>query len=132
MTGTTATVWIDSWQMQCCGESFALGDEVTWEVSASPDRAWLETVVGAETAEAITHTEDHHGLLEGEELELTGRVLSIGSASCDYTPSQTERRALVPVPGTALLRPIEVADGRDGDLKDRRFTGYVVELELED
>ncbi|MFF0303105.1 DUF6578 domain-containing protein [Streptomyces sp. NPDC004562] len=27
---TTVTIWVDGWQMQCCGESFAPGDAVSW------------------------------------------------------------------------------------------------------
>ena len=26
----TLTIWVDDWQIQCCGESFAPGDVVSW------------------------------------------------------------------------------------------------------
>ena len=34
------TVWVDSWQMQCCGEPFRVGSQVTWTLGAA-DQDWL-------------------------------------------------------------------------------------------
>ena len=84
-------VWIDAWQMQCCGDPFAVGDRVAWTVSNAVEREWLETLVGPEV----------------------------------------ERRAIVPVPGTSVLQTVDVADGRVGDAASLRFSGYVVELEVD-
>lgn len=33
-------VWVDAWQMQCCGDPFAVGSRVAWTLS-EPDREWL-------------------------------------------------------------------------------------------
>ena len=27
------TVWVDSWQMQCCGEPFCRGSQVAWTLA---------------------------------------------------------------------------------------------------
>lgn len=39
------TVWVDFWQMQCCGEPFRTGDQVAWTVRAT-DPDWLEVMLG--------------------------------------------------------------------------------------
>lgn len=128
---TRALVWIDSWQFECCGDTFAVGETVDWTVVRKADRSWLETVVGSEVAQTITHSQDEHGVNEGAEMSMTGRVLAISMASCSYRQSPSERNAIVPVPGTEVLRPVEVADGLGGYTKDLRWNGYVVDLEVE-
>ena len=41
----SATVWMDSWQMQCCGEAFHFGPQVAWTLGdADPD--WLKAMLG--------------------------------------------------------------------------------------
>ncbi len=41
------TVWVDSWQMRCCGEPFRVGSQVAWTLSgADPD--WLGAMLGAD------------------------------------------------------------------------------------
>lgn len=32
-----ATVWVDDWQYQCCGTPFAVGDQVSWTLTADSD-----------------------------------------------------------------------------------------------
>lgn len=131
MTDERAVVWIDSWQFECCGDRFEVGDRVDWTVVERVERDWLETVLGSDTARTVTHGEDRHGLEEGSESSMAGKVLSIRMASCRYQPSETERRALVPVPGSEVLRSVDVADGAGGYAGDLRWTGYLVELEVE-
>jgi Family of unknown function (DUF6578) len=56
----TMTLWVDAWQMQCCGEPFRLGSPVAWTVrEADPD--WLEAVLGAGAAPGVNGAEEHHG-----------------------------------------------------------------------
>jgi hypothetical protein len=70
------TIWVDAWQMQCCGERFAVGDEVSWRLrEAGSD--WLENVLGAEVARGVDAAEEHHGGV-GEDTAVTvGAVVSI-------------------------------------------------------
>jgi hypothetical protein len=124
------TVWVDEWQMQCCGAPFAVDSDVTWTVTDAVEREWLEIVIDAKTAKTIDFVQDHHEVMGGEETELSGRVRAVSVSSCSYAPSPDEKRAIVPVPGTGVLRAVDRADGRASDTKDQRFNGYVVELEV--
>lgn len=46
------TLWVDAWQLQCCGEPFRLGSPVAWMVrEADPD--WLQAVLGAEATAGV-------------------------------------------------------------------------------
>ncbi|MBB2947439.1 hypothetical protein FB565_007207 [Actinoplanes lutulentus] len=40
---------MEGWQLQCCGELFAVGDEVAWKLK-EPDLAWLERALDPGTA----------------------------------------------------------------------------------
>ncbi len=53
-------VWVDDWQMQCCGAPFSVGDEVSWTLR-EPDTAWLEAVLDKDVAGGIGGAEEHHG-----------------------------------------------------------------------
>ena len=35
-----ALVWYSSWQMECCGDPFAVGDTVDWDLAPSTDLEW--------------------------------------------------------------------------------------------
>jgi len=125
-------VWVDAWQMQCCGEPFSVGGEVTWALSDQPNRPWLATVVGAPLADSVTHAEGHHGPwpLGQVPLVLTGRVVSIRSAFCRYASAPSDDRMLLPVQGSAVLHEVSRADGWENASGDLRFNGYLVRLDV--
>jgi hypothetical protein len=54
------TVWVEFWQMQCCGEPFRQGDRVAWTVRAT-DTDWLEVMLGTHAQPGVDAVEDHHG-----------------------------------------------------------------------
>ena len=56
----TMTIWIDSWQMQCCGKPFRLGSQVAWTLRAA-DLDWLAATLGADAQQAVDAAEEHHG-----------------------------------------------------------------------
>lgn len=118
--------------MECCGDPFAVGDDVTWFLDDRTDREWCETVLGPDVAGRITHAEEHHG--DGGELpERSGRVVSIAGAWCDYAPTTTDQRFLHPVPGSSVLVPVDRADDEGGAAPGGlSFVGWVVDLELTD
>jgi hypothetical protein len=39
MTGREL-VWIENWEMRCCGEPFSVGDSVDWSALPLSDRSW--------------------------------------------------------------------------------------------
>jgi hypothetical protein len=122
------TIWVDAWQMQCCGEPFRIGSTVAWTLrDASPD--WLETVLGAEAARAVDAAEEHHGGVPEDTEPVSGTVTRISAVHCRYAPQPDgDPRALHPVPGSAVLTDLKSANGWTADRGDERFAGYIVQL----
>jgi hypothetical protein len=121
-------VWVDDWQLQCCGTPFAIGDEVTWTLSPAPDRNWLSNIFGPESAQRITHTEEHHG--QTDLVATRGRVIDISAAHCRFTEHPRGRGTEVRhVTGSGELHPVTEADGYESGPAEMLFLGYVVELE---
>jgi hypothetical protein len=67
------TIWVDGWQMQCCGEPFRLGSQVAWTLRAA-DPDWLEAVLGAQ--QIVDAAEEHHGGVPEDTMPTrgTGRI----------------------------------------------------------
>ncbi len=119
-----AIVWIDSWQMECCGEPFTTGSRVTWTV-AEPDTDWLASVLGHDEAAAVTHAEEHHG---NELTSVEGVVQRIRAVHYKSAPkAYGDPRHLYPVEGSATIRQVVSADGRY-QVDDMDFGGYLVDL----
>ena len=131
-----ALIWYDGWQMECCGDPFAMGDVVEWTLDDHPDVAWLGAAVGDELARQIAYAEEHHedgG--PGTTRRAGGAVRTIRCAFCDFGRIVDGDDASHPVPGTAALVAADRVDGtegRGGGRRElgRRFIGYVVELDL--
>jgi hypothetical protein len=56
-------VWVDQWQQECCGEPFAVGDTVEWNLEPMVEevRAFHRAMLGDEVADQITDAEERHG-----------------------------------------------------------------------
>ncbi|MDG4772993.1 DUF6578 domain-containing protein [Solwaraspora sp. WMMD792] len=122
------TVWLDSWQMQCCGEPFALGDEVAWTLH-DPNVEWLSEVLGADLAGRVDAAEEHHGGVAASVSVTVGTVASIQTAHCRYAPhADGPDNYLYPVPGSGAVSAVSSADGWPPESEDLRFVGYVVQL----
>lgn len=120
------TVWIDSWQMQCCGRRFAVGDQVVWTLVPDPDLDYPESVLGEDMAGSITHREEHHGGLPDDASITAATVRSISAIFCDYGPAP-DGKTLYPISGTQAVKLKDSADGWE-DETDQRFVAYLVEL----
>ncbi|MFI1995628.1 DUF6578 domain-containing protein [Actinoplanes sp. NPDC020271] len=118
-------IWVDDWQMQCCGEPFAVGDEVSWTLRA-PDTEWLEPVLGKDLAAGIDLAEEHHGGVE-ETPPTVGTVVAIRAVHCRYGPL-AGGAGLGPVAGSGVISTVRSADGWTPDRGDLKFAGYVVEV----
>ncbi|HET7486817.1 MAG TPA: DUF6578 domain-containing protein [Acidimicrobiales bacterium] len=118
-------VWIDGWQMQCCGESFRVNEYVELSTSAEVDREFLGVVLGEESAAALTDYEDHHDLDVAPMTPLAGQVETIEAVSCRYVQQD---RVMLPVPGTTHVVVKDEATGwePEDDGHGLRFVGYVV------
>lgn len=128
----TDLVYISDWQIQCCGEEFAVGDEVAWPIAPVGVTDW-ESLVGPELAAALTGSYEAH---EDEPTSrLTGTVRGIRTVSCRYAPAAPpeDARTLCPVPGTTVLGGVEAIEkwyGTDFDPLVLRFCGWLVDLDV--
>jgi uncharacterized protein DUF6578 len=117
------TVWMSDWELECCGEPFAVGTRVRWTV-VKPDREWLTSVLG-DRAATVTHMEEHHHPPDGASSVVTGTVRRIWAVSCRYAPRpDDDPRVLHPVPGTAVLKKLTTATGHEPEAQP----GYLIEL----
>ena len=62
-------VYIEAWQMQCCGEPFAKGDVVSWEAFVATDALEID----GETVN-IDFYEEHHTTHRHIMFQITGQV----------------------------------------------------------
>ncbi|MFB6957219.1 DUF6578 domain-containing protein [Streptomyces sp. NPDC056309] len=121
----TLTVWVDDWQIQCCGQNFAPGDVVSWKLLEVDPEDYAD-VVGSERATEIDFREEHHGQ-EEEQAPTWLEVLTIAEVHCRYeVPQDGTANVYHPVPGTTVLVPVREADGWAKTQPDVRFAGYMV------
>ena len=118
-------MWINGWEMQCCGDPFRVGDRAEFTTTTDVDREFLSAVVGGERAVALTDCEDRHGLVRGSMSTVAGTVLSIEAVSCRY---ELRKGAMYPVPGTTRLAWRDEATGWEPEVAEVRFVGYVVRV----
>jgi hypothetical protein len=71
--------------MQCCGEPFAVGSQVSW-TQGDVDTDWLGAVLGAK-ATGVDAAEDHHVGLSEEVPETVATVSGISAVHCRYAPA---------------------------------------------
>ncbi|WP_418957964.1 DUF6578 domain-containing protein [Streptomyces tritici] len=120
----TVTVWVDDWQMQCCGESFGPGDVVSWELIEADPEDYAD-LVGDEVAAGIGFREEHHGQGAGD-APVALEVVGVDEVHCRYEVSSRGGGVSEPVPGTTEFVPVERADGWAKTRAGVRFAGYLV------
>lgn len=103
------TVWVQDWQMQCCGEPFALGKRVSWPLSGEVDREYLGVVLGeqatAQSPTMRTTTTRATRLIEGA-------VRSIDAVWCRFARrGWADFFSFYLVPGTTLIESRTSATG---------------------
>ena len=123
------TVWVDSWQMQCCGNPFRRGSKVTWTLrDADPD--WFAAMLGPFVRRTVQAEEEHHGRVPDNTAPTMGTVTLIAAVHCRYAPRGGDVGPSRPVPGSGVLTEVETADGRIADHGKQRFVGYLVQLKV--
>ncbi|MFB7456409.1 DUF6578 domain-containing protein [Streptomyces sp. NPDC056188] len=120
----TLTIWVDDWQIQCCGESFTPGDVVSWRLLEVDSEDYAD-VVGTDRAAEIDFREEHHD--QEEQAPTWLKVLTVAEVHCRYEASPGGTANVhQPVRGTTVLVPVEEADGWAEARPDVRFVGYLV------
>lgn len=127
-----AVVWVAAWQMECCGEPFAVGDRVGWTVRDDPDVDWMEAALGAEVSSTITHAEEHHADELDDLSQLNGTIVAIKRAWGEFAPVNPGDHVHYPVTGSERFLDVLTSDGIEKHaFSDLSFNGWIVELSLE-
>ena len=124
-------VWVADWEMQCCGVPFSVGQKVEWLLSTEDPAGneWLDAVLGPDQAARVTASYDHHS--GGSPSEQTGVVRAINAVHCRYR--LVGNKTYVPVDGSGTFEARTSATGWEDDSgrrEERRFVGYLVELDI--
>lgn len=121
-------MWIDDWQMQCCGTPFAVNSRVSWSTIPVDDHSWYAQFLDPDVAAAITDREEHHS--DASRLNQLARLVrEIDAVFCRY---QDDNSAALPVGGSGELEPRSTADGWEDDDAlgiGRSFVGYLVTVD---
>ncbi|MFE0253329.1 DUF6578 domain-containing protein [Streptomyces sp. NPDC059010] len=105
-------VFYESWQMECCGTPFQVGDEVSWPLllrdaddvcgGGWPDR--LTGIAGRTAGRPGLHTAEFHG--DPKLPETRGRVHAIQVVTQGYAEMAPGALTRVPIPGERSLRSV--------------------------
>ena len=123
-------MFVEDWQMQCCGDRFDIGSQVSWTTRPCLDGSWLTSIFG-EGAERFTDIEDHHSLDDLRPMRyLSGVVRRIRAIWCSFAESSS---GSIAVAGSVVMRERASADGWEEGEDDTglRFVGYEVDIETE-
>ena len=112
-------IWIDDWQMQCCGDPFNVYDAITWTVVA-----WDTEVPNFITQGHIDYYYENH---TDDFIEITATVEKI---QCIYQVFQYDPKVKANVPLYGKLEDYdgELAYGIEQNQEEYQFTGYLVTL----
>jgi hypothetical protein len=113
-------IWITAWQHQCCGEDFAVGSAVSWNVR-EPDRAWFARTLGPDLSRQPDAVEGHHA--DRVDRVVNGTVRSIAAVHCAYDQESGSW-----ISGTTTFTRQDPADRWTTDRGNLKFIGYLVRV----
>lgn len=125
-------VWLTDWEWACCGDPFAVGDDVDFGIEARSPHPALAELLGRELVATVDAIESHH---EGEPADrVRGRVVAVHVVTTEVVERRSVRRPGHGAPAGAVMPP----DGEewpmvgraigDGVFVGSRPSRYVTEL----
>lgn len=113
-------VWLTEWEWACCGDAFAVGDDVDFGIESRVPPQELADLLGPELAATIDAVESHH------EQEFTdrvrGRVLAVHAVTREDIERASLRRPSHGAPPDAVMP----APGEEWPLVGREVGGVFV------
>lgn len=115
------TIYYESWQLQCCGDPFSVGDKVEWTGTLPHGFKYAHGTI-------IDYEEEHHGFAT---LNITGTITRYIAERSEFPIGE---RGVVYDKAKTIKEDLHHANGCESDLPDdetteRTFWGYIVELE---
>lgn len=113
-------IFYESWQIQCCGDPFSVGDRVEWTGVTPYEYPVADGVI-------IDFVEDHH---DAAFLSIKGTVERIVAHRSEFPRGKRETNYYKAV---IISEELQTADGHESEIPDddtteRTFWGYVVTL----
>ena len=121
-------VWVDGWQLECCGTPFAVGSQVS-SMLKPVDREFLGPVLGHAEVALINDAEEHHGDAV-DDPPVAGVVRSIQAVFCFYE-LRDGANFRTPVVGSGVIIERPAAEARDEYDGGRTFLGYIVDWDTD-
>lgn len=117
----TYNIFYESWQIQCCGKPFKIGDRVRWSCVLPADKE--QTI----SSHKIDYNEEHHG---NETHSIIGSIIDILSVIQKDSPN---KKSYEFDPSKLMLTNLVAADGYESEKKatDENyyiFWGYIVTM----
>jgi hypothetical protein len=120
-------VWVDGWQLQCCGQPFTVGSRVAWTLCPT-GTDYVDHMLGADAGRAIDAAEEHHGGVPEGTPETNGIVTAIAAVHCRYAHVRDGDMLLYPVASSGVRTTVNVANGWAPNRLALKFAGYLVHL----
>ncbi len=115
-------VFYESWQMDCCGEPFKVGDTVNWTVGEYEKLEPCNTV----NLGKIDYYYENHLFDRGPYFELDGKVIGIEILYEKFEPTKLKPTVSLPVCG--VLRETTKVERYEKGFNGMKVTGFVVTL----
>lgn len=112
------TVFYESWQMECCGTAFSVGDTVKWLVYKT-EQINTPVDIGEINYCYEAHSSDWQNIFV-----LEGKVETIKMLYQKYVPSIKNSRLFVPVDGETVA--VKRVEGFEKKIQDMELSGYIV------
>lgn len=116
------TVFYESWQMECCGTAFSIGDIVKWLVY----KIEREQILTPVDLGIIDYCYEAHSTDRDKLFVLEGKVETIKILYETFRPRADNPRMLVSVGGK--LFNSDRAEGFEKEINNMKSTGYIVRL----
>ena len=113
-------IYYEAWQLQCCGDPFAVGDIVDWTCAIPPEGCNAHGII-------LDFEEEHHGFATHS---IKGKVTKIVAERSEFPKGEREVHYHK---AKTIQEEILKADGREknfpnDETTDRTFWGYIVTL----
>jgi hypothetical protein len=72
-------LWLTKWEWACCGDAFAIGDEVDFGIETRTPHAAVSDVLGPELVATVDAMESHH---EEEDAAVAAHGRHLNSSHC--------------------------------------------------
>lgn len=122
-------VWVDEWQMACCGDPFHVGGGVEWTLLTESGAENLPDVLDVDTVDSINYRQDHHGDAPEDAPTTRGTVRRICIVTCQFGQIVGRPREHFLVPGSGQLDEVSSSDDLERAPDGFHRPGFIVDLE---